>query len=233
MIASNLYLWIDLFTLLGPLILSFDKRVSFYKKWIALFPSILVMMAVFIPWDIYFTVNGVWGFNESYLTGFELFNLPIEEWLFFIVVPYACVFIYECLVSYTKDYFLVASQRFFLILALVLLVIGLFNYENSYTVVNFVGASIIIFLSTFFIKENLGYAMFAYIVGLIPFILVNGVLTGSFLKEPIVWYNNDKNLSIRIFTIPIEDTIYFLFFFLLVLIPYEKIKSSYLIQRNP
>jgi lycopene cyclase domain-containing protein len=43
---------------------------------------------------------------------------------------------------------------------------------------------------------------------LIPFFIVNGVLTGSFITDQVVWYNNDENLSIRLFTIPIEDVIY-------------------------
>jgi lycopene cyclase domain-containing protein len=44
----------------------------------------------------------------------------------------------------------------------------------------------------------------AYLVHLIPFFLVNGVLTAL----PVVIYNNQENLSVRLYTIPVEDTIY-------------------------
>ena len=83
--------------LAGPLALSFDKRVAFYKKWKQLFTAMLFPAFLYIIWDIYFTANGVWSFNENYVCGIKLFNLPIEEVLFFFVVPYCCVFIYECI----------------------------------------------------------------------------------------------------------------------------------------
>ena len=43
---------------------------------------------------------------------------------------------------------------------------------------------------------------------MIPFFLVNGILTGSFIQDEIVWYNNTANLGLRIGTIPIEDFFY-------------------------
>ena len=99
-----LYLYLNIFTILFPLLLSFDRKVTFYKNWPYLWPAIILNAALFIIWDELFTQAGIWGFNEEYLVGIYLFNLPLEEVLFFITVPYACVFIYECLNAYiTKD----------------------------------------------------------------------------------------------------------------------------------
>ncbi len=100
---NNLYLYIDLLTISAPFLLSFDKRVAFYKQWKYLFPAILLMAVVFIAKDVIFAANAIWGgFNDTYLVGFRILGLPIEEWMFFFVVPYAIVFIYACLVVYVK-----------------------------------------------------------------------------------------------------------------------------------
>ena len=69
--------------------------------------------------------------------------------------------------------------------------------------------SIIIFLAEFIFKnKELGKLYFIFLIILIPFCIDNGILTGSFLKEPIVWYNDQENLNMRIATIPLEDIFY-------------------------
>jgi lycopene cyclase domain-containing protein len=54
----------------------------------------------------------------------------------------------------------------------------------------------------------MGYFWLAYFVHLIPFLIINGVLTGIATDKPVVWYNDNENIGVRIFTIPVEDTIY-------------------------
>jgi lycopene cyclase domain-containing protein len=45
-----------------------------------------------------------------------------------------------------------------------------------------------------------------YLLSMVPFIIVNGLLTSI----PVVWYNNFENLGIRVWTVPVDDFIYLL-----------------------
>jgi lycopene cyclase domain-containing protein len=63
---------------------------------------------------------------------------------------------------------------------------------------------------------------------LIPFFIVNGILTGSFIEVPIVSYNNSENLGIRLFTIPIEDIGYAFSMLFGNLMIFETLKKRFL-----
>lgn len=214
-----IYLYLNIFTIIFPFLLSFDKRVQFYKNWPSLFPAMAINAIIFILWDALFTHHGVWGFNNEYLLGVYLFNLPLEEVLFFVTVPYACVFIYECLNEYIKRDFL---QRFALpatiLLVIFILIVGLMHLRQLYTSVTFLLLPIIHLIHYSIFKDKLlGRFYMAYLVHLVPFLLVNGVLTAL----PVVWYNNNHNLGIRLTTIPIEDTIYSMVMLLITITAYE------------
>jgi lycopene cyclase domain-containing protein len=63
---------------------------------------------------------------------------------------------------------------------------------------------------------------------LIPFFIVNGILTGSFIEVPIVSYDNLENLGIRLFTIPIEDIGYAFSMLFGNLMIFETLKKRFL-----
>ena len=223
------YLLVDLLALSLPLVLSFDKKVHFYTYWKYLFPAIIVTMLVFIPWDIFFTTSGFWGFNSMHLNGLSILHLPVEEWIFFIVVPYASVFTYEVFNAYIrKDYFGEYAGRISLVLAGLLLLLAALNLGKAYTSVSFILAGIFILLNQYAWKVKfMGRFYFTYLVVLLPFLLVNGILTGSYIDGEVVWYNNAENLAIRIFTIPVEDSVYGLLLILMNISFYEYFKSRY------
>ena len=214
-----LYLWLNLGSFIVPFLFSFHPRLRFYKRWKGFLLGTLVMMSVFIPWDIAFTVNGFWGFNPDYLSGIYLFNLPIEEWLFFICIPYACIFTHYALIELMPKIKLSSrtTSIIYVILISVLVVMLWYTYDRWYTFVNFSYALIVLGIVYNWRRELFERFFLTYLVILIPFFIVNGVLTGTGIDDQVVWYNNEENLGIRMGTIPVEDTIYNLGMLLTVL----------------
>lgn len=214
-------------SLAGPLALSFDKKVAFYKNWKYLFPATVIPALLYIIWDFYFTAKGVWSFNEAYITGIKLSNLPVEEVLFFFIVPYCCLFIYECIKAYfpglrNKK----PADALLIIIATLLWLAGIFFYAKWYTSSTFIANAVFIaFIYAFRNKFNyFDAALFlvAFCVMLIPFLVVNGFLTAI----PVVLYNNAENLGLRIYTIPFEDTFYGMLLILMNVVIYEGLKSK-------
>lgn len=206
---DKLYLYLNIFTISLPFLLSFDKKVAFYKSWKYLFPAILLMAAVFISKDAIFTHYGIWSFNDEYLIGIRILGLPLEEWLFFITVPYACVFIYACIVAYLSTDPLSKIHRPFLFaLSLVLIVVGVIYYNRLYTSIIFIATAALILYNLYTRQPWLSMFLLSFFVAMIPFFLVNGILTGSYIDSQVVWYDPSQNLGIRMFTIPIEDSVY-------------------------
>lgn len=214
------YLLLNIVTLFFPFVLSFDKKVAFYKKWPQLVWGIGVTGAFFIVWDMLKTHYGVWAFNPEYLIGVYIGNLPLEEWLFFITVPYGCVFIYECLKAYLPDYLEKTSKYIAPAIAIALVVAGVLSHNKMYTFVTFILTALFLVVYINVFKNRLGgYFWMGYVVHLIPFFIVNGVLTSL----PVVIYNDAENLGIRLYTIPAEDTIYSMLLLLMNVGIYEYI----------
>lgn len=212
-------------SLLGPLALSFDSRVAFYKKWKYLFAAMLPPAIFYIAWDVYFTHRGVWSFNPAYISGIKLWNLPVEEVLFFFVVPYCCMFIYECIRAYFPSLKEKKTADLLLkILAVLLLITGLLFYQRMYTSFTFILAALFIFLiyfnRNFFRDFDAISFVVSYLVILLPFLIVNGFLTAI----PVVLYNDAENLGFRMYTIPFEDTFYGMLLVLMNVVIYEKLK---------
>lgn len=204
---NYLYLLINFLTIIGPLALSFDKKVAFYKNWRYLFPAIGLMACVFIPWDILFTEIEVWGFNPNYISGIHLFSLPLGEALFFLTVPYACVFVYECLNIYFPNRFLIKKPlNFIIILIIFCIVIYVMYNDKLYTGYTALIALLILFIQLLRSSNSrfLGNFYRAFFVCIIPMLLIDGLLTGM----PIVEYNALERSAFRLGPIPWEDFLY-------------------------
>jgi len=226
MSLKYLYLLLNLGTLLVPFLFSFRKEANFSKEWKYFLPANLLVAFGFIIWDIAFTKMGVWGFNPDYLCGIYLANLPLEEVLFFITIPYACTFIFFSMrYFFPKPLFVSGQRKVFLIWSIIALIVGLVFLDKWYTSTTFILCAFLFVYMAYRQKEYYGHMLLAFLISTIPFLVVNGVLTGSFLSAPVVWYNDAENIGVRIFTIPIEDTHYSLLLQFLNVTCYLGIKS--------
>ena len=205
---KSLYLLLDALTIVFPFILSFDKKVAYYKSWKYLSYGFLFVGIPFIVWDIIFTANGFWGFNPTYLTGINIGNLPIEEVLFFVVVPFSCTFIYACVKAYFPR---LKLKGFNTVFYASLAIYSLFLFINAWSGWYTLTASIFAIVSIPIlrrVKINLDFLPLSFLIALIPFFMINGVLTGTGIDAPIVWYNDLENTGLRFATIPFEDVVY-------------------------
>lgn len=229
---AYMYLFLDAFTIIGPLALSFDKKVAFYKDWKYLFPALALVSTIYLIWDVWFTQNGIWEFNYTYLLGPTLLNLPFEEYGFFFVVPYACVFIYRCLQAYFPNLKLPTEALYYGTL-LFALILTISYWGKLYTTVTFglITLSMLIVKVSFLwekVRSYFNHLWLAWVVSMIPMFYVNGKLTGL----PVLIYNNSENMFLRVGTIPLEDFFYNYLYIFWVVIIFEYLKSKTQFQSN-
>lgn len=205
----SLYLKVLLFSFIIPFIASFNSKIKFNHYFIPLFTTLFVSTIPFVLWDIYFTDLAIWGFNAEHYVGFLVKNLPIEEVLFFLIIPFCCLFTYFILKKFEK-FNLRYNKLVLRLLSATLFIIALIFYERAYTFTVCLLSSLIILNISFSKSKWNGYFFSTYIIiSLIPFIIVNGILTGCLdPNTPIVWYNNNEIIGVKFLTIPIEDFLY-------------------------
>lgn len=222
--TKYLYLWVNVFVISIPLLRSFEHRVAFYKSFKAIVSAIAITASFFLIWDIIFTSIGVWGFNTAYLSGISFFGLPLGEYLFFFTIPYACLFTFRSLNYFIKkDVLGPYSKHISNYIIGLSSALAILFYDRWYTVMAFSLLAAFTAYMHYVVKPNwLGRFYFSYFVCLIPFFLVNGILTGGFTKAAVVWYNEAEIIGIRIGTIPFEDAFYGLLLMMMTTFFYQK-----------
>jgi lycopene cyclase domain-containing protein len=220
---------ITVLVLIGPLALSFDKKVAFYSYWKPLFISIIPISTIYIIWDVIVTDVGHWSFNSQYSGLITIFGLPLGEWLFFLVVPYACIFIYEVVRAYFP-YKKIESNTVVLIISVLVIISGIilffvFSHKGySRLAMLFISVYVIgtLVLAPHLFKEI--HTLWYFLLSLIAFLIVNSILTGL----PIVLYSDEAIWGLRIFTIPLEDLFYNISLLGLYLTSYVTCKNIFL-----
>lgn len=204
------YLLVNFLTIIICFIFSFHPKIRFDRYFGSFIKAAVVTAIPFLVWDTWFTFSGVWWFNDEYLLGVRLLRMPIEEWLFFLCIPFSCVFTYYCL---RKFFNMEWAEKYNRVLAILIIAIGVatmfFFYDRIYTTVTVIAMLLTVIYLHFKVRSaSFGKSSLVYIVLMLGFIPVNGVLTGTGLESAIVNYNPQEIIGFRVLTIPIEDFFY-------------------------
>ena len=129
--------------------------------------------------------------------------------MFFFIVPYCSVFIYECIHCYFPNLKQNSLfEKIFQTTGILLFIAAMIFCSRYYTFITFSLNSIFILLffmfRRFIAEVNITTFIISYLITLIPFLIVNGFLTAL----PVVEYNDNQNMGFRIYTIPFEDIFY-------------------------
>ncbi len=224
---SFTYLLVNFFTVIIAFIFSFHKKIKFHRHFTAFLKAAFLVAIPFIIWDIVFTKLGVWWFDIDYTIGVKLFGLPVEEWLFFICIPFACVFTYFCLDKFFNLDWTIKFNGILSWLAIIVCVaVAIKYYDRIYPLVTASATALTMIFLHFIAKVNwIGKASFVYLILMLGFFPVNGVLTGTGLASPVVNYNPEEILNIRMLTIPVEDMVYGYTQFMLCIFFFKLFKS--------
>lgn len=204
------YLLVDLLYLGLPLLLCFSGPAPFYKKWRYLWISTLVTGFFFTMWSAAFTAGGVWEFNTARVIGWYVGNLPVEEVLFYICIPFAGVFIYHTLTHVIeRDYIYFHHELISSALSILLMVVGIYHLDKAVTGATFLGLGIFLAFQMIVLKPR--YMSRFYFAT--PFIILlllpaYAFLTGAFTVQLVVWHDAGETLDIDIGTLPLEALVY-------------------------
>lgn len=203
----SFYLYLNIAIIAFPLIFSFHPKIKFYKKIKPILFAFLIVGILFVAWDSFATSRGHWSFNPEYVNETKVLGIPIEEILFFITVPYSCLFVFESITHFLSDKKLFSAKKWVFSVIGVLIMLSAFAFnskEYSLLAILSVGLTIL-FVSLVNVKLFSSREYWIYIaLTLALFLIFNYILTSI----PVVEYSADAISGIRVTTIPIEDFLF-------------------------
>jgi lycopene cyclase domain-containing protein len=222
------YLIFNLIVVSGPLILASMRRFYFIDRWPYVLPAIAIAAIPYLIWDALVTGRH-WMFSETYTLTIRLANLPLEEWLFFLTVPFACLFTWEMITKYLPDRH-TDTGRTVRYLSLLFPAAGLifFYYGREYSGLVMFFLTFVIYLDSV-LETNLVYQkrFYWYLLLIVVFtFMFNGYLTA----RPVVLYNEAYQTGLRLITIPVEDFGYGTSLLVLCTVIYESLKQKFVLK---
>ncbi|HLG31913.1 MAG TPA: lycopene cyclase domain-containing protein [Ignavibacteriaceae bacterium] len=199
------YLIFNAVVISGPAFFGSQKCCYIWDRWKQILIAVAIPAIPFLLWDVLVTGTH-WNFNPDFVSEIKIINLPIEEILFFITVPFACLFTWEMIIRKAKEKIINLKWLRILLHFSLLAGIYFFSVGKQYT-----GLTLcFIFLANLvdqLLKTNLLFdrRFYFYLLLIAIFTLIfNGYLTW----RPVVTYGVEYQLDFRIITIPVEDFFY-------------------------
>jgi lycopene cyclase domain-containing protein len=81
--------------LVGAVWLEVVVRTRVLRRWRRLLLTLVPVLVVFLAWDAYAISRGHWTFDPDRTTGVLVGRVPLDEILFFLVVPFCAVLAFE------------------------------------------------------------------------------------------------------------------------------------------
>lgn len=219
------YILILFFVASATLLIAVKSPGNFFTELKYMLPAIIFSGTVFIMLNLRFLKSGIITYNPAFLSGSRLLDLPVEEWLFLLLISFLSFAIYQQ-VKIKFDNF--EMPRLFLTVSLVLLVVfGLIGWFSRSKPVTF----FIFFLLTVYLgytifrnrfKQHITKFYIALLISVIPFFLFKGILNSL----PVVLYNSEYNLGIQMYGVPVEDFGYFFLLMLMNITIFEYLRGS-------
>ncbi|HRI00641.1 MAG TPA: lycopene cyclase domain-containing protein [Saprospiraceae bacterium] len=204
-IIHHIIVFIPVFIFAGILDV-FAYQYHFIKDWLL---SVITAAFCFIIWDYAFTEVGIWGFNPKYVSGFSIGGFPIEEIIWFLVVPYASLYIFHLVDRFGSNLREKRSSNLLIVVVIVVLTLFYFKFDDKLYSCFTSGVGIALCCLAMIRKTSKHEVLIvSFPIIIIPMILVDGLLTGMFTSQPLVAYNPQEFSQIRLISIPVEDFIF-------------------------
>jgi lycopene cyclase domain-containing protein len=138
------------------------------------------------------------------------------------------MFTYFCFDKFFKLDWLAGFNNIIVFVSIIVCsLVALLHSDKAYTFVTAIFTIITLIYLHFFTRASwISQVSMVYLILMLGFFPVNGILTGTGLESPIVNYNPNEFLGIRMLTIPIEDAVYGYSQFLLVVYFFKIFKNK-------
>lgn len=217
------YLLINILILIGPLLLTVLRHRGFLIPARPVLFSMAINCVLFTWWGWYASQQGHWRWNEEYVLGAGLLEIPLEEYLFFLTSCFSCLFIYYAVTQLVPEKQMSLPRWWYIPIALIMVVLFQLVSGGYTQLVLIIATTLLIYLNQFQWTLITSRRFWIYIaLTFVPFLIFNYVLTSL----PILIYGSEHITGFKVATIPIEDFLYSFVMVTMYVVVYESSRRA-------